>query len=745
MTEPGAVFHDKPSVAETSRSHMPAPRSSPRRVSYGVELLLLSGLAILFLWQAFVPAWQSLNTDFPNYYLAAKLYREGYPLHRVYDWIWFQRQKDHAGIDRPVVGFSPLTPFSLLPMVPLSHLPALRAKHYWLIFNLFLLGLTSALLNSMTGLGIRRTSILALLAFDPLRTSFLYGQEHILVLFLMTLAGWAYLRGKPGTSGAILALGSAIKIYPGLFLFYFARKRDWRAVAGLITACIALALISLQLFGLATLRVYVVEVLPRAMQGESNNPYSVAWSSFTALWHRLLIAEPAWNPHPVIHFPAAYAILQSLCQALLFVPCLWLLRSSRDEPARVKLEWGSYVALLLVLSPNPAPYQYCVLILTAALVADSLLRANHLWRLWVFVILYAVVSLPLDQFAPLSPDRWRTLAAFPKLYALAILWIFMLLALKNRGHEGDCLRLRSGEGVAFVCVFLAFVTAGTFSNLRHLKGQFSNYQTRLPVARVSPLAADPAIDGDRLFFTTMTATGYRTTAWDRGSLKDLPLSADTFHPAVALALNQGWVEVCDRQSFLVPFVIGDAASSVREATVGIRDAEQPSISYDGEWLAFVREVRGRGTLWAKRLGMNGDDTRDSVGEEELADEAYDVCDVAFFPDHRLVFAAQCDGLSTLFVADPHSHRVTPFPISSRPVRFPAVSPDAHWLAYADQEKGAWHLWLMKLDTRETRRLTNGDCNSVMPAWYGDSKSLAYATDCGRAWGMTALCRINVVP
>jgi len=78
------------------------------------EQVLLVALVILFIWKGLMPAWSSLNTDFPTYYLAARLYRQGYPVRKLNDWIWIARQKDHASIDRPVVEFSTPTLLSIL-------------------------------------------------------------------------------------------------------------------------------------------------------------------------------------------------------------------------------------------------------------------------------------------------------------------------------------------------------------------------------------------------------------------------------------------------------------------------------------------------------------------------------------------------------------------------------------------------------------------------------------------------------
>ncbi|MBB5329790.1 hypothetical protein [Tunturiibacter gelidoferens] len=69
-------------------------------------------------------AWHTLNNDFPNYYMTASLVHERYDTSRIYDWVWFQRQKDHRDIDQRMVGMTPLTRSQLLSFI---HLP--RSLH----------------------------------------------------------------------------------------------------------------------------------------------------------------------------------------------------------------------------------------------------------------------------------------------------------------------------------------------------------------------------------------------------------------------------------------------------------------------------------------------------------------------------------------------------------------------------------------------------------------------------------------
>ena len=74
----------------------------------------------------------------------------------------------------------------------------------------------------------------------------------------------------------------------------------------------------------------------------------------------------------------------------------------------------------------------------------------------------------------------------------------------------------------------------------------------------------------------------------------------------------------------------------------------------------------------------------------------------------------------------------------------SISPDGRWLAYSGFQSGNWNLFLREFRTGEVRRLTTAPCNQIEPAWLGDSKTLLYGSDCGRALWFTAICRRRVL-
>jgi Tol biopolymer transport system component len=124
---------------------------------------------------------------------------------------------------------------------------------------------------------------------------------------------------------------------------------------------------------------------------------------------------------------------------------------------------------------------------------------------------------------------------------------------------------------------------------------------------------------------------------------------------------------------------------------------------------------------------------------------FDVLEASFAPDRTIVFAAFKQGTPpALFRLSPKSagkiERLT-----TLESRYPAISPDGRWLAYSQLVHGSWNLRLRNMNTGATESLTDAACNSVESAWENDSRTLLYASDCGRGYGQTALYRRRVVP
>jgi hypothetical protein len=213
-----------------------------------IEWIVCILMSAYFGFHTLPAAWKTLNTDFSNYYLTARLAREKSNTSRIYEWIWLQRQKDHRDIDQRIISLVPITPISTLAVWPLAATPPLLAKHRWLVLNVAFLVATVALLQSLTKLPLRRIVMVTALSI-PLNKNFLYGQYYVLLLFVLTLGCWCYIREKHFLSGLLIGIGFGLKIFPILYLGYFLRKKDFKAIIGGIIGVTAAAIACESCFG----------------------------------------------------------------------------------------------------------------------------------------------------------------------------------------------------------------------------------------------------------------------------------------------------------------------------------------------------------------------------------------------------------------------------------------------------------------------------------------------------------------
>jgi Glycosyltransferase family 87/WD40-like Beta Propeller Repeat len=690
--------------------------SMPRRWVRVAEWLLFALLAAHMGFRSLPKAWHTLDTDFPNYYLTASLVREHYDTSRIYEWIWFQRQKDHRDIDQRVVGMVPLTPISTLVFYPLTPLPPLAAKRCWIIVSLGLLLATLYLLHAMTLLPWRRLALVAALSF-PLTVNFQYGQFYVLLLFLLTLACWLYVRQRRFLSGVVVGLAAGLKVFPAIYLVYFLRKRDLRAFVGGVAGSLCTGLVSFFVFGWELNRLYLTQVLPSVLRGETVDPYNLQPSSFASLLHRLFIYEPQMNQHPAMNAPWLFALLHPLFQMAILAPALLLAIPNETRPRQVRLEWAAIILASLAISTSPTSYLFTLLILPVCLVLESFPREKpYLWTA-ALVFLYAAAGYLHGTSA--GREGWLALFGVPRLYALILLCVFTY-ALLVRREQYEAARV---DRRWWAIALSALVVFNIASGLRQQQGLYADYQWRIPAPTLL-MAADPAIQEDAVPFIALLSDGYHSAVNHSGTVQFNSTNHDD-HLAVTAAQGDLWVEHVGEESTI---------ASTREGQSNIQHAESPVASFDGKWLAFLREDRGRARIWVRDLNQPAE------ADRPLTPPELNVLEMSFLPSGDLVFSAASGGPPSLFAADKAGGIRS---LGVEGARYPAASPDGHWLAYSELQKGNWNLWLRNLDDGQTSRLTHAACNSIEPVWTADSKTLVYASDCGRGPWITALCRRRI--
>jgi len=693
----------------------------PGRVAAGqvvtIEWILCAMMLAYFGFHTLPAAWKTLNTDFSNYYLTARLVREKSKTSRIYEWIWLQRQKDHRDIEQRIISLVPITPVSTLAVWPLAASPPLLAKRCWLVVNVVLTLALLVMLQSLTNLPFRRIVMVAAMSI-PLNKNFLFGQYYVLLLFILTLGCWCHVRQKHLLSGLLIGGGFGLKIFPILYLVYFLRRRNFKAIGGGIIGVTVVAILSIAVFGWQANRVFVNQVLPWALRGEGLDPYNLSSASIATLMHRLFVYEPQLNPKPTFHAPWLFAVLLPFAQTLLFAPSLLLVDPTDSNPRRLHLEWAAVLLGSLAISTLPAGYHFTLLILPVCLMWRAIEERGGLVASAALILLYVAIGYPGWKTVG-AMSRW-TLFSVPRLYAVVLLCFvsYGLLAWQKRnGKQNGDMRVWAG---ALVLLMLLNISSG----LRHQSGMYADYQWRLPISANILQANGPATQHDAILFTAMTPTGYHTAiqkddhiSFDLGALDQVAVTAT---PA------ERWTEETGRESTII--------SNLPDRKE-IRWAESPVGSPDGRWLGYLREEHGAASIWVRTLDQQG--SRDT----KLTSNEFDVLEMSFLPNGSFIFSAEFNGARpALFLTDQSG---TISAVGSEEARYPAVSPDGHWLAFSELQSGNWHLWLRDLHNGRTSRLTHADCNNLAPTWESDSKTLVYASDCGRALWFTALCRRRI--
>jgi len=170
----------------------------------------------------------------------------------------------------------------------------------------------------------------------------------------------------------------------------------------------------------------------------------------------------------------------------------------------------------------------------------------------------------------------------------------------------------------------------------------------------------------------------------------------------------------------------------------IDNARNPMFSADRKSMAFLRDNYGRGELMVRR-----DFQSIAASEVALTPPSLNVYEASLLSEKEYAFSAVAGRHPAEIYLTDAGHRNVPLGLGES--RYPALSPDGHWLAYSHLEHGAWNLWVRDERTGATRRITDLPCNQIQPAWEDDSKTLLYGTDCGRSLWFTALARRRVIP
>jgi hypothetical protein len=524
-------------------------------------------LTFLFLLATSVRiGWTTAETDFPNYYTAARALRQGQPLRSYYDWTWFARQMNYAGNGTQLGAYTPQTPLTMLPFVPLTGLPPQRAKQIWLLLNLGFLLAAVWLLSKVTKFSFAAIWLLAFCGYFSLHTNFVYGQYYVFLLFLLTLAFYFSHRNSELLSGVTTGVAFALKLYGGPFLLYFAARRQWKALSGMVVAILVLLALAILLFGSADLHYYATQILPRTLEGGSIDPYNPGVPTFSTFLRHNLMAEPELNPHPLWQAPQLFFFLRTFISLAIIV---FLLIGTNTRRSSALHDFAWFVIAIVLLSTSTGSYTFIVLLLPAVL----LMEESTPWQSAFLACSFVLLTLPL-----------RPAWLFPKVWLLFALFIFA--GYQNWRQIPRWLALATVAAIALFSLFDA-----RHHMLAYAQEPAQRFEHAL-VQRGAIFSSFPVVTSAGLFYQSMGKDRY-VLRWLQGDRdQELSFAAHALHPRPAPNGTSVYFElVADRKSTMMELDPSTGRATPLAISV-LPDTPISVVSPNGKWAAFESTVNG---------------------------------------------------------------------------------------------------------------------------------------------------------
>jgi len=344
---------------------------------------------------------------------------------------------------------------------------------------------------------------------------------------------------------------------------------------------------------------------------------------------------------------------------------------------------------------------------------------------WLFGLLIAYLGIGLPMPSPnhqLGPTILLYIPRLPLMVAV-LLGTYALLWSVGDGDSGRDWTKHAWAGLLAMAALF-----GIRSTFRMEQAVRQEYPNRVVLRTPSLSYIDPVIDDAGTHFIAETPEGYRLVS--AGDSVETDHSADD-DLSFTIGARRLFIEKAHGGESVI-IDPRDPAKTIAE------NARSPMISADGQEFAFVRDDHGRGTLMVQSSLGNG-----HSGPVALTPPSIDVYEATFSSRRAYAVSGVESGRPPQIYLTDQNHSNTRLDLGES--RYPALSQDGRWMAYSHMEDGAWNLWIRDQKTGSTRRVANLPCDQIESSWERDSKTLVYATDCGRSLWLTGISRRHVIP
>ena len=408
---------------------MTAPgRAALRRaLTIGLGLAIAIGAAQAWLGTIAPVLQGELRFGFPAYLTSSRLIVDARWGPEVYDNDWFHARSLEVTDGRVAEIYRPNTPMMSLLAIPVAGWDLATARVAWLVADLLFVGI--AVVAVLAALPVLRSPPWALLVvalalwWTPIRETVSLGQAYALMLALLAVGLWASLRGR--WVGAELALGvaAAAKLAALPVLLLSLVRGAWRAVGTALAVGIGLAMVTLPFAGLAGWTRFA-QVLVEDVVTPPASLAVPAYQSLAGLTHRLFVADPDWNRHPLVDAPWLASLVALVATVAVLGLTCWLGRRGRLEVA-----FGAAVAAGVLILNLAQEYHLAMLWLPAVIAVARVVEAPpRRTVMWVWGLVTAIVLIAVPWPDPdLRLSGWLLLPlAYLRLIGAWLLWAWLI-------------------------------------------------------------------------------------------------------------------------------------------------------------------------------------------------------------------------------------------------------------------------------------------------------------------------------
>ena len=362
----------------------------------------------------------SMTHGFVAYYAASRLLVSGQLGPIAYDDRWFGEKVQQFTASSVREIFTPNPPTMALMALPVAGLDPQAARMIWLVVSLLAFVAAVAALVRYQALRNRDVSIpvlLVMLLSPAVFTNLRIGQGYLIVFTLSVATALLLIKGRDRAAGVCLGGLLALKMSGLPIVWLLIAKKRWVALAA---AAITGAIVVVAITPVIDPRMWIV--FPSEVRAFVARPSGsvTAYQTTLSLARHLCIADPQWNPAPAASCaPIAFVVPAILIGAATLMTLILATRSTRVEP------WIAAGVTLTVLS-QPAAAEPHFVLLAVPLV---LLRLSVL----EFVVIAALLIVPLELTAERFTAGWAVFLAYPRLYAA-----WLLFAASVRELRGEC-------------------------------------------------------------------------------------------------------------------------------------------------------------------------------------------------------------------------------------------------------------------------------------------------------------------